>query len=73
MDCKQWLVEFIPAGTFKDCDQVRQKAKGEGFSKGELTAARKELDIATFSFGGTDYAEAPQRWFWARLEKMKEV
>lgn len=60
--CSIWLKEQLSDGASHLSDEIREKAKEEGFSKRDLKNARKELGVKTFHQFDED-GETPN-WFW---------
>ena len=61
--CKEWLKKYLSAGS-QECGGVKISAKKAGFSKAELTEARKALGVKTWH--QFDHTEKPfvDNWFW---------
>ena len=60
--CEKWLCGKLQGRSEVLCDDIRSAAKKEGFTRAELKAARKALNVKTFhqSDGGIE----TQNWFW---------
>lgn len=63
MNCEEWLAEYLKGPVFKNCERVRASAEKRGFTKGQLSAARKKLGVATVS-DSTKQNGAAKNWYW---------
>lgn len=64
MNCEKWLAKILKPGDWSICDDIREKAKKEGFSRKQLKDARKVLGVKTFH--QFDEYSATGNWFWYR-------
>ncbi len=60
--CGKWLEEILADGEAHLCDDVREAAKKEGFSKNELREARKSIEVGTYH--QFDEHGQTENWFW---------
>lgn len=67
-DCKNWLRGFLSAGSM-ECGGVRQAARDAGFTKSELKAARRELDVRTWHQIDTAGEPRVDNFFWYLPDK----
>lgn len=61
-ECVEWLAEFLGGQVFRSCERVRAEAARQGFSRGDLSKARKTLGVTTIN-DSSIYGE-PRNWFW---------
>lgn len=67
--CEDWLAELLGDGEIHLCDDVREAAKKEKFTKRELREARAVLGVNIFH--QFDENGQTQNWFW-HLEEVSE-
>ncbi|HMM30982.1 MAG TPA: hypothetical protein PKB13_04295 [Clostridia bacterium] len=61
-ECEKWLADYLRGQVFKSVGAVKAEAEKRGFTRGQLSKARKALGVALVS-DITIYAE-PRNWFW---------
>ena len=61
--CESWLANLLKGQVFKNCEAIRKEAAGRGFTKGQLSAARKKLNVVAVNDAGMHEGTA-QNWFW---------
>ena len=61
-NCEMWLAGELADKELHLCDDIREMAQKNGFTKAELRDARKSLRIKTFH--QFDEEGEPTNWFW---------
>lgn len=61
-NCAAWLEHRLLDGEVHLCEDIRNSAEREGFSRRELKAARKVLSVKTFH--QFDENGDTGNWFW---------
>lgn len=62
MNCEKWLEILLQTEETVLCDDVRERALKNGFTRKELKTARKNLGVKTFH--QTADGESTENWFW---------
>lgn len=62
-NCELWLTTLLPGQTFMNCEEIRIRANAAGFSKGQLSAARKSLGVTVINDSSLHDGKA-ENWFW---------
>lgn len=60
--CIAWLKSILKDGDMHLCEIIRDAAKAEGYTRGNLKAARNALGVKTYHM--FDEGEATENWFW---------
>lgn len=62
MDCRKWLEKLLWEEGTVLCDDVRERAEKNGFTRRDLKIARKELGVKTYH--QTIDGKTTENWFW---------
>ncbi len=65
-ECQEWLHNLLVKDKLLLCDFVREEAKKQRFTRGQLKTARKILGVKTFH--QFDESGSTQNWFWSLPE-----
>lgn len=60
--CSEWLKEKLSDREIHLCEDIREEAKQNGFTKAELKQARAEIGVRTFHQFDED--GETRNWFW---------
>lgn len=61
-ECITWMRKKLSGGSVV-CDYIREEGRKEGFTRGQLSQARKILGVVTFHQFDED--GATPNWFWS--------
>lgn len=61
-ECEKWLEKILADGELHLREDVREAARKEGFTFGELRAARKNIGVGTYH--QFDECGQTENWFW---------
>lgn len=64
MTCGQWLAALLGGQKFMNCEVIRVMAKEAGYSKGQLSKARKECGVTTVNDMTAQKDNIAKNWFW---------
>ena len=62
-ECEKWLAKLLAGQKFVDCEKIRIEATEKGFTKGQLSIARKALGVTSVSDSVLHNGRA-KTWFW---------
>ena len=71
MDCKTWLEKRLSDMKVVNIEKIKTEGKEKGYSKGQLSEARKILGVATVD-DRAQHNGVAQNWYWC-LPKGEKV
>lgn len=61
--CRAWLSKLLADGEPHNVENIRAERKKAGFTKSEVSSAKKSLGVVSFNKTALK-AEVTQNWFW---------
>lgn len=61
--CRAWLSKILADGEPHNVENIRSERKKAGFTKNEVSAAKKSLGVISFNDANLQ-DRAAQNWFW---------